>query len=281
MDVGVFAKVYNRSSVGSVLDAIRTDGMRYVQFNMSCAGLPTLPDVISTEISNSIRDAFSTRNIVLSAMSGTFNIINPDLDRRRLDLQRLRVLALACPGMEVPMITLCTGTRDATNMWKAHPENNSKDAWRDMLFAMQDMLEATEDTSVLLGIEPELSNVVNTASKARLLLDTMQSPRLRIVMDGSNLLRYEEVRQMGAVFQQAFDLLGASIQLVHAKDLLPDGGHGAAGTGSLDYDLYISLLQKVGYCGPLILHTLTEDQVPDSVRFLRSKLTCQHQNATA
>jgi sugar phosphate isomerase/epimerase len=106
------------------------------------------------------------------------------------------------------------------------------------------------------------------------LLDTIQSPHLKVVMDGANVFHAGELPRMRAVLDETFDLLGNDIVLAHAKDLSQDGeaGHDAAGTGLLDYDYSVALLQRAGYTGPLILHSLSEAQVDDSVAFLRAKL---------
>jgi sugar phosphate isomerase/epimerase len=123
-------------------------------------------------------------------------------------------------------------------------------------------------------IETEVSNVVDSAQRARQLLDELRSPYLKIIMDGANLFHKGELPRMREILDEAFDLLGGEIVLAHAKDLSRDGaaGHEAAGTGKLDYDRYITLLRRVGYTGPLILHSLSEEQVPGCVAFLRSKL---------
>lgn len=272
MDVGIFAKVFVRSSLDGVLEAIASNSIRHVQFNMACAGLPSLPDAIPSNTIEEIRRGFAVNGLTMSAMSGTYNLIDQDRNRRETNKQRLRLLARTCNTLSTPLITLCTGTRDASNMWKAHPDNDSADAWSDMLHEMHDILDLTEESGVCLGVEPELSNVINSARKARKLLDAMRSPRIKIVMDGSNLLHTGQVHQMNVILTEAIDLLGADVALVHAKDLMHDGGHGAAGTGMLNYDLYLALLARIGYSGPLVLHTLLETQVAQSVEFIRGKL---------
>jgi hypothetical protein len=40
----------------------------------------------------------------------------------------------------------------------------------------------------------------------------------------------------------------------------------------LDYDRYLGLLPTYGFKGPLLLHGLSEAQVPGCVAFLRAKL---------
>jgi len=201
-------------------------------------------------------------------------MIHPDLNARREGLRRLHELALHCERLGTSTITLCTGSRDPQSMWRRHPDNDSPDAWNDLLHTMEEALTLTEETGVTLAFEPEVSNTVDSARKARLLLDTLPSSRLKVVMDGANIFHAGELPQMRTILTEAVDLLGPDIVLAHAKDLDHDGdaGHLAAGTGLLDYPLYLSLLQRAGFTGSLILHGLTEAQAGDSVAFLRDLL---------
>ncbi len=274
MDVGIFAKIFPRATLEATLDAVQQHGIHFVQFNMACAGLTTLPDQIPSVLTHRIRDAFDERNLTMSAISGTYNMIHPNPAHREEGLRRLRVLINACDGLGVRVITVCTGTRDAQNMWRKHADNDTVEAWSDLIFYIRQAVVLAQDAGVQIGVEPELSNVIDSAPKARRLLDEIGSPVLRVVMDASNLLHVAERENMQMILNDAFDLLGHDVALVHAKDLMAGGPdvHGAAGTGVLDYDLYLDLLRASGYNGPLILHTLREDQVEQSVRFLRSKI---------
>ena len=274
MQIGIFSKTFARPTLAGVLDAVAAHGLQHVQFNLDCAGLEPMPDVIDDATCDEIRQALAARGIEMAAISGTFNMIDPDLYQRQLGLQRLRVLAAACARLGTHVITLCTGTRDPVSMWRRHPDNDSAEAWQEMLASMYVVAEIAAEFNVTMGFEPEVSNVVDSARKGRRLLDTIQSPHLKVVMDGANVFHAGELSKMHAVLDETFDLLGNDIVLAHAKDISQDGeaGHDAAGTGLLDYDYYLALLQRVGYTGPLILHSLSEAQVDDSVAFLRGKL---------
>jgi sugar phosphate isomerase/epimerase len=214
------------------------------------------------------------RNLTTVAVSGTFNMIHPDLTERQCGLQRLAVLAAACRRLGTSVITLCTGTRDPDDKWRHHPDNASPEAWRDLAMSMQSALQIATDHDVTLAVEPEVSNVVDSAVKARRLLDEMQSPNLKIVMDAANLFHAGTLQYQHRVLDEAFSLLADDIILAHAKDLSRDGeaGQEAAGTGLLDYDYYLSLLQSNGFDGPLLLHSLTESQVDQAVKFLQRLL---------
>ena len=274
MHVGIFAKTFSRGSVEDVLGAVAAHGIRSVQFNMACAGVSSMPDTIDPALADRIARTCASQGINMAAVSGTFNVIHPDDTQREAGLRRLDVLASACSALRTRIITMSTGTRDPDNMWRRHPNNETPGAWRDLCTAMERAVQVAERHDVTLAIEPEVSNVVDTAAKARRLIDEIRSPRLRVLIDGANLFHADELPRMREILDEAFDLLGGAIVLAHAKDLSRDGdaGHEAAGTGLLDYDRYIALLDRIGYKGPLILHNLTEAQVPEAGTFLQSRL---------
>lgn len=274
MRIGIMARTFARATLGGVLDAVAEQGIRSVQLGLSAAGLPELPDEIPPATSAWVRRELDSRGITLAAVSGTFNMIHPDPEERRLGLARLRELAFACRELGTSVVTLCTGTRNPESMWRPHPDNDTPKAWQDLLASMEQAVRSAEEAGVSLAVEPEVSNVVDSAAKARRLLDEIGSPHLGIIMDGANLFHAGELPRMREILAEAFDLLGDRIVLAHAKDLSRDGeaGHEAAGTGLLDYDHYLRLLAASGFRGSLVLHSLSEAQVSGCVAFLRERM---------
>lgn len=275
MEIGIFAKTFVRPSLEGVLDAVQQHGLTRVQFNMSCAGLSALPDSIDPVIAQKIYHETQIRNIQIAAVSGTFNMIHPDVKERQSGLNRLRTLAAACKDMGTSVITLCTGTRNPDNMWLKHPGNADQSAWKELLETMQSALQIAEEYQVTLAFEPEPANVVDSAEKGRKLLNEMKSGNLKVVMDAANLFERNNVHQMQETMDKAFYLLGNDIVIAHAKDIKisnEDLQVVAAGDGILDYDAYLKLLHKYQFGGALILHGLDEQQVETSVHFIKQKL---------
>ena len=274
MHIGIMAKAFGRQTVEETLSCVADHGLHCIQFSFGCAGLPDLPDHIDAALCDRIRAEMAARDITMSAILGAYNMIHPDVEERRTGLRRLRVLAAACRRLGTSVIGLCTGTRNPDYMWRPHPENNSPEAWTDLVEAMAEAVQIAEEHQMVLAVEPEVSNVVDSAAKARRLLDEMQSRCLKVVIDPANIFHRGELPRMGEMLDEAFDLLGDDIVLAHAKDLSHDGeaGHEAAGEGLLDYDHYLSLLAKAAPDVALILHGLDESQVDGCVAFLREKM---------
>lgn len=274
MDLGIFAKTFRRNSLADILDAIVQKGLSRIQFNMSCAGLKSMPDQIDPALATDIGYQCRQRNIRMDAVSGTFNMAHPDERTRRQGLERLRILAQASSLLGTRVITLCTGSRDTENMWQWHPENAGREAWRDMMASLMAAASIAEQYNIVLGIEPERANVVSDARLARKLLDELRSPNVKIVMDAANLFNPAEERPMRDVLEEGFDLLGEHIVIAHAKDIAMEGElrFAAAGQGILDYGHYLRLLASVHFDGALILHGLEEDQVEGSLQYISNAM---------
>jgi sugar phosphate isomerase/epimerase len=274
MQIGILMGTFGRPTLEARFDAVKACGLDCVQLSMGCAGLPAMPDEIPPELVARIRREADARGITIASLEGTFNMSHPDAEHRRTGLRRLRVLAAVCQPLGTSKIHVCTGTRDRNSMWRRHADNASPEAWRDMVTCVREAADVAKQAGVILAFEPEVNNVVDSAQKARRLMDEIGSPHLKVTIDAANIFHAGELARMSEVLDQAFELLGKDIVLAHAKDLSHDGdaGHEAAGHGKLDYGRYLSLLLAYGFRGPLLLHGLSEAQVPGCVAFLRDKL---------
>ena len=274
MQIGIFSRTFDRPSLDGVLDAVAAHGLTDIHFNLNAAGVDSLPEEITDSLCHGIRNAFDQRGLTMVSVSGTFNMIHPNQAHRHAGIRRACHLVDRCRHFGTSMVSLCTGSRNAENMWQRHPDNEKADAWADLVAALRPLLVVAESCGVTLGVEPERGTVVNSAPKARRLLDQMHSSALKIIIDGANFVDGDDLSGMHSVLEEAFDLLGAELVTVHAKDISDDATKKdqAAGTGRLDWGTYFRLLKRIEYDGPVILHNLREDQVDSSLSFARLHL---------
>jgi sugar phosphate isomerase/epimerase len=233
--LGILTTTYRYSTLDDTLDAVVRSGLQAVQVEPVSAGIGPFSEHIDAVLCEEVRQALASRGLTMAAISGTVNMIHPDLVERQAGLRRVLGVIDACAALGTSVVTLCTGTRDPHN------------------------------------IEPEVNNVVDSARKARQLLDEIGSPALKVVMDPANIFHTGELARMHEMLEEAFALLGSDIALAHAKDLDHDGdaGHLPAGRGVLNYRYYLDLLQGTGFAGALILHGLQEEDIAPCVAFVR------------
>jgi len=270
MKLGIFAKTFSRPTIEELFQSIASYGINSVQFNLSCARLEPLPKHVPSELAQRIADSAEQATVEFSAISGTFNMAHPDPVDRRGNLLKFEVLCEVAAGLRIPVVTLCTGTRDPVNMWKWHSANDSEEAWGDMVQSIESALIAAEKNNLVLAFEPESENIVNSASRARKLLNQLRNPRLRVVIDPANLI--SPGCNQKEVLDEAFALLGDSIVIAHAKDRDKDFQACAAGKGILDFQYYLQCVKQSGFNGPIIMHGLEERDVAFARYFLRQTL---------
>lgn len=243
--LGIFARTFRRARAEEVAEAMRAAGYSLGHWNFAAIGLPTLASGVEQPTFDRVRAAFEAARLRIPSVSGTFNAIDPDPDRRAEHTrQAVRLIRLA-PRLGAEVVTLCTGTRDPENIWRAHPDNTTAQAWRDLRATLEPLLAAAADAQVVLGIEPETGNVVrDAATAARLLAEVGDSAPVGIVFDPANLLSPATLAQQQRILTEAVDLLGPRIVGVQAKDVV-DGGYAAAGAGAMDYQLVLQLLDRI------------------------------------
>ena len=268
MRLGIFAKTFPGTTPGAVIEAARAAGFSALQYNMACSGLAAMPDVIPDATAKAVSSAARRAGVSIAAVSGTYNMIHPDPAVRARGLARLETLAQAASSLGAPLITLCTGTRDPEDQWRGHPDNATPEAWHDLLTEMDKAIVIAERYGVDLGIEPELANVIDSASKARRLIDQLLSPRLKIVLDPANLFETEPLARQRDIVSAAIDLVADRIVMGHAKDRTASGAFTAAGQGVLDYPHYVRQLAATGFDGPLVTHGLEAREAAPVAAFL-------------
>lgn len=269
--LGLLSPEFPSDSLEGNLGAMSGAGAVGVQFDLLNAMGDTFPADFPDAAVKAVRDGFERYRLELSALSGTYNMIDPDPARREAGAQALDRLIAAAPRFGTKVVTLCTGSRDPESMWTRHADSDTPEAWADLLVTVERAVKTAEASGIVLGVETEVGNSVNTVVKARRLLDTIGSSSLKIIMDGANIFQKGELPRMREKLDEAFELLGNDIVLAHAKDLDRDGeaGHVAAGHGKLDYPYYLRLLAASGYDGAIILHALRPDQAADRLNFVR------------
>lgn len=250
----IFSRTYPARQIGAVLQAIHADGFRGAQMNLSSFGLESLPAALDESAIAEGRELASRLGIAFAALSGTYNMAHPDADVRKAMRPRFENVLRAAQAMGAPIVSLCTGSRDAGNMWHAHPQNASAKAWSDMRGELEWALDRAAACRLTLAIEPEPGNVVRDARVARRLLDEVKAPHLKIILDAANLIGADGLPRQREIIEEAADLLGADVVLAHAKDIDAAGTVVAPGQGAVDLTAFVAALRRVGFDGALIGH---------------------------
>jgi sugar phosphate isomerase/epimerase len=269
MDTAIFSRTYPMRDVALVLGAAAMDGYQGVQANLSSAGLASLPDILPPGFGKQFASQASAEGLRIAALSGTYNMAHPDAKVRQASRIGFQNVVTAAREMGAPIVSLCSGSRDAHDMWKFHPGNVSDEAWNDLCCELEFALALAQEAGIHLGIEPEPANVIRDATTAERILKQMSSAHLGIILDGANLLTPETLSKQHSVMDKAIGLLGGSLLLAHAKDIDALGQVVPPGEGKVDLLAFTRALRSVGYDDALIAHGFAAEKAGIAARFLQ------------
>jgi sugar phosphate isomerase/epimerase len=272
MKLGIFAKTFPGSSPHEVLQAAAAAGYASVQYNMACSGIGALPEVVDLVVANTVREASSQTGVEIAAVSATYNMIHPNLPMREAGRRSFEAIAAVAERMGSRLLTVCTGSCDAQDQWRHHPDNDGVTAWSEMVKEFRLLIGIADRYDIVIGVEPELANVINSAHRARSLIDTMGSDRIRIVFDPANLFEEATDDDRRKIIAEAVHMLEDRIEIARAKDRNANGRFATAGKGVIDYPHNVAALHRAGFRGSLITHGLAADEAPAVAAFLKDTI---------
>lgn len=274
MEFGCFSPELRANAPGPLFEAAQRLGFTQMQFDFLSTRGEEMPEEIGLSELDSILACAKAANVEIVAVNGTFNMIDGDAARLDTYIRRFAQIARAAAHLGAKVVTLCTGSRSPEGMWRHDPRTADESNWAPLLRTTEQLLPIAQRHGLILGVEPEPTNVIDSPKKARRYLDEMQSKHLKIIMDCANLFApgTAQLKLVRPTLQEAFDLLGGDIALAHGKDVCegPEASFSYPGNGIVDYSMYFSLLAQSGYTGGLILHGIkNEGDFPAAIQNMK------------
>lgn len=219
------------------------------------------PGTLNAGLGKHIRGIFSAHGVDVAVLGCYKNLAHPDPEVVR-DLQELYIAHLRMAiSLNCSVVGTETGAPNAE--YRYEPNCHTETALQSFLRGLEPVVEAAETLGTLLAIEPVWNHIVWNPRVARRVLDEMASPNLRIILDPVNLLSMENYQQRERVIDEALEILGEDVEIVHLKDFRVEGDKlvsVAAGTGMMDYRAIMEYLKKEKPC----IQATLENTVPEN-----------------
>lgn len=219
--LGVRLHDYGQGTVDELFGKVVADGFSAVQlaYKKCVAGVMDYTDITPALAAQTV--AAEKKHGVEVAVLGTYVELALDDEAQRLrNAADFKSQIAVCKAIGAR----CMGT-ETTNM-ALQPAGTSRERAQYLLCkSLEAVLPEAEAQGVTVAIEPVSYHSMNTPEAARRILDTMQSPALKIIFDAGNLLAIEEVNAQAQLWERVGRLLGDKIVVVHYKGqaFKPDG----------------------------------------------------------
>jgi sugar phosphate isomerase/epimerase len=232
---------------------------------------------LSTGAANEVAEQFDRQGVRIPILGCYSNLIHPDPVQRRYLIDQFKEHLRYARDFGASAVTSETGTANAASPWEHHPDNQNEDNWNLLKAVLVELAEEAEKWGVFVGLEGYFNNAIDTPERMERMLLEVPSSNIGIVMDPCNFIPQKDEIRQDEVIREAFARLGDRILIAHAKDFNyrehdDKAEHKivqpAAGTGDLNYPLYLQLLNEHKPNVKIYLEHLAEDQMLASSAFV-------------
>lgn len=258
---------HSREELGEKLLA---NGFSHIQLAVQKSFPDAVPslDSISSGTGHFFGDYFARLGIKVSVLGCYVNLASPDSTIRNQAIDHFKRHIAVASSFQAAVVGTETGSVGNGYTTK----NYTKEAYQTARQSIAELVACAEKLGVIVGIEAGINHPLYTADLAKQLVQEIQSPNLRIIMDCANLMSVENHQQQKEVIHQALTNLRDDICSMHLKDFVVENGQikiVPVGTGWMDYTQILKFLK---YDKPLMFASMeatAEEHLPNALRYLK------------
>ncbi len=245
------------------LSDIKNQGFDCVHIALSkVPGFTADTDALNPGYAMYLRNAFRKAELDVAVLGCYLNLANPNQEALRKTQEKYFAHLRFASILGCGMVGTETGAPNETYTYDK-AACHSKEALDTFITNLKPVVKCAENMGVIIAIEPVYRHIVYDAKRAREVLDRIESPNLQIIFDPVNLLWTDNYENRYEVIDEAIDLLGKDIAMIHLKDsiLMQDSVKSVGcGFGEMKYDSIIKFaLDKKPF-----IHATLEDTKPET-----------------
>ncbi len=220
-------------------------------------------------LSKKIKQTLDDYNLYVSVLGCYINPIAADEEICRKQLNLFKNFILYAKDFDAVVIGTETGSLGDVE------KNHSEETYQTFVNNLKPLVAFAEKHGVTIGIEPVWQCPISSPLVMRRLLDDIPSDNLGVIFDLSNLMNRDVYLNQKQIIDDAFELLGDRIKVIHVKDFIIkeyDRAVPVFGTGLLDIKYLFSKIQTLKVMPELIMDDMRLENYDECTEFLRKQL---------
>lgn len=217
-----------------------------------------------------IKNVFAKNHVDIAVLGCYLNLANPNREQLADTVHRYMAHIRFASWLGCGVVGTETGAPNEA--YTFGPECHTEKALHTFTKNLRPIVKYAQKMGVVVAIEPVYRHIVCNAKRARQVLDEIGSPNLQIIFDPVNLLDIPNYADRQAVIEEAIELLGPDIAVIHLKDCAVRNGKlisMGCGLGEMDYT---SVLKFIRERKPYI-HATLEDTCPENNQRVKHYIT--------
>lgn len=222
---------------------------------------PTTDEALTPGFAMYLKNLFACNQVDIAVLGCYLNLADPNPDQLARTQHRYMAHIRFASWLGCGVVGTETGCPNETYSYV--PQCHTEEALQTFITNLKPIVRYAEQMGVVVAIEPVWRHIVSNSQRARRVLDTIASPNLQIILDPVNMLDISNYQDQKAIVQEAVEVLGPDVAMVHLKDFVVEDGKlnsVGAGFGQMDYT---DILRFMKERKPFI-HATLEDTTPDN-----------------
>jgi L-ribulose-5-phosphate 3-epimerase len=274
MNIGIRAHDIENRPLEELVTEIAGKGLTSVQLALSKSfeGINTELGSLSPGLAKHIGNEFSKQNVQIAVLGCYFNMIHPDQVERRKGIERFKEHIRFARDFGCSIVATETGNVNAEIIYTE--DNFEEEPFLEVVESVRELVQEAEKFGVIVGIEAGVNHPVYSPKVMKRLLDTISSNNLQVILDPVNLLTVDTYENQEEIFQEAMELFGDRVVILHAKDFIVQDNQlltTAVGKGLLNYDFILKMINEKKPYINILLEDTKEPYIDESVAFLKER----------
>ena len=222
---------------------------------------PTTDEALTPGLAMYIKNVFAKNNVDIAVLGCYLNLANPNPEKLAQITHRYMAHIRFASWLGCGVVGTETGAPNET--YTHVPECHGEEALQTFITNLRPVVKYAEQMGVVMAIEPVWKHIVCNPKRARRVLDEIGSPNLQIILDPVNLLDICNYKDQIGIVDEAIDVLGPDVAMVHLKDFVVEDDKlvsVGAGLGQMDYTSVIKFMKE----RKPFIHATLENTTPEN-----------------
>ena len=236
---------------------------------------PTTDEALTPGLAMYIKKVFAKNQVDIAVLGCYLNLANPNPEQLKKAMNRYMAHVRFASWLGCGVVGTETGAPNETYSYV--PECHGEEALQTFIGNLRPIVKYAEQMGVVMAIEPVWRHIVYNPGRARRVLDEIGSPNLQIILDPVNLLDISNYQDQEAIVEEAIEVLGPDVAMVHLKDYMPTEGKleaMACGLGRMQYGTVLKFIKERKPC----IHVTLENTTPENNRQARDHILELYRN---
>ena len=215
-------------------------------------------------------------NKTIPLIGAYFNPVHPNLEKREAGVALFKEYLGYAKTLGAYYVGSETGSC-LGEPWAYDPDNRTESSYSTVVETFQALADYAKEQGVFIAMEGAFGHVAYNVETLNTIVKRIDRDNIKIIFDLYNYLAPENYERAYEILDEGLATFGDSILLFHIKDciLTEDGKlkQVAVGQGSLDFDKILSKIYTHNPDALLVFEGTVGDDLPDSIKFIKEKIS--------